>query len=383
MADPVRAEPGDADAARARPGDTVPVRAEPADAAPTDPVAGAVDRMHRNPVIGIAALFIVIAGLRAFGGVLGPVFLALVLVVTVDPVAAALGRRGFPRWVGAIVTLVLVYAILLALVAALVYAVSGLVQVLPGYRDKATALLANAAALLQTVGIDPQQVRTALSSFDIGSVLGFLQGLAGQVAGLLSNLALVLTLLLFLALDATSLPERLQVIGRNNPDALVALRSFALGTRKFLLVATIFGLMIAVLDVAVLWLLGIPLALLIGVLALFGNYIPSIGFLLALVPAALLALLEGGPGVMLVVVIAFSVINVVLQTFVQPRFVGQAVGLSVSVTFLSLVFWGWVIGPLGALLAVPLTLLAKALLVDLRPQTRWIGGLISARPGDR
>ena len=94
MADPVRAEPGDADAARARPGDTVPVRAEPADAAPTDPVAGAVDRMHRNPVIGIAALFIVIAGLRAFGGVLGPVFLALVLVVTVDPVAAALGRRG-------------------------------------------------------------------------------------------------------------------------------------------------------------------------------------------------------------------------------------------------------------------------------------------------
>ena len=280
-------------------------------------------------------------------------------------------------------TLVLVYAILLALVAALVYAVSGLVQVLPGYRDEASALLANAAALLQTVGIDPQQVRTALSSFDIGSVLGFLQGLAGQVAGLLSNLALVLTLLLFLALDATSLPERLQVIGRNNPDALVALRSFALGTRKFLLVATIFGLMIAVLDVAVLWLLGIPLALLIGVLALFGNYIPSIGFLLALVPAALLALLEGGPGVMLVVVIAFSVINVVLQTFVQPRFVGQAVGLSVSVTFLSLVFWGWVLGPLGALLAVPLTLLAKALLVDLRPQTRWIGGLISARPGDR
>jgi predicted PurR-regulated permease PerM len=124
----------------------------------------------------------------------------------------------------------------------------------------------------------------------------------------------------------------------------------------------------------------VPLALVFGLVSLIANYIPSVGFLIAMVPPALLALLDGGPGLMLAVIGCFGVINVVLQTFVQPRFVGGAVGLSVTVTFLSLVFWGWVLGALGALLAIPITLLVKALLVDIDPRARWIGALLADRP---
>jgi len=124
----------------------------------------------------------------------------------------------------------------------------------------------------------------------------------------------------------------------------------------------------------------VPLALVFGVISLLANYIPSVGFLIAMVPPALLALLHGGPELMLAVIVCFSVINVVLQTFIQPRVVGGAVGLSVTVTFLSLVFWAWVLGALGALLAIPLTLLVKALLVDIDPRSRWIGALLADRP---
>lgn len=331
-----------------------------------------------NPLFGFAAAVVTIAGLQAFGGLLGPLFLALVLMVTVAPIAGALRRRGVPRWLATLVTLGSVYAILVALVGSLVYAVAELARVLPSYGGQLNILLGEASELLATIGVGPDQIQAALDQFDVGSVVGVLQGFLAQFAGLLSNLLLILSVLLFMAFDSATFPERLRALGRMRPHVVEALTDFARGTRSFLAVATVFGLVIAALDVAVLWVLGVPLALLFGLLAFIANFVPNIGFLIALAPPALFALLEGGPGLMLAVIVSFMVINVVLQTVIQPRFVGDAVGLSVTVTFLALVFWGFVVGPLGALLAIPLTLLAKALLVDIHPHTRWIDVLVRA-----
>lgn len=329
-----------------------------------------------NPLFGFAAAVVTIAGLQAFGGLLGPLFLALVLMVTVAPIAGALRRRGVPRWLATLVTLGAVYAILVALVGSLVYAVAQLAAVLPTYGGRINVLLAEASELLATIGVGPAQIQAALDQFDLGSLVGVLQGFLAQFAGLLTNLLLILSVLLFMAFDSATFPERMRSLGRTRPYVVDALTSFAHGTRRFLAVATVFGLIIATLDVAVLLVLDVPLALLFGLLAFIANFVPNIGFLIALAPPALFALLEGGPGLMLAVIGSFMVINVLLQTVIQPRFVGDAVGLSVTVTFLALVFWGFVIGPLGALLAIPLTLLAKALLVDMHPHTRWIDVLV-------
>jgi predicted PurR-regulated permease PerM len=353
-----------------------------------DEPAGAPGRTWANPLYGFAAAVVTIAGLQAFGGLLGPLFLALVLIVTVAPIAVALRRRGLPRWLATLVTLAAVYAILLGLVGAVVYAVAELARVLPTYGPELNALLVDASAVLQTLGVGPQQIQTALDQFNLGSVVGVLQGFLASLAGVLSTVLLILSVLLFMAMDSASFGERLRALGESRPHVSEALTSFARGTRRYLAVAGIFGLIIAVLDVAVLWVLGVPLALLFGLLSFIANFVPNVGFVLALVPPALFALLEGGPGLMIAVIVAFLVINVLLQTVIQPRFVGDAVGLSVTLTFLALVFWGFVIGPLGALLAIPLTLLAKALLVDANPHTRWLNVLISdddppeSRPDD-
>ena len=197
---------------------------------------------------------------------------------------------------------------------------------------------------------------------------------------MLTNLLLILSVLLFMSIDSAGWPDRMRAIGHERQNVVDAFTSFAHGTRRFLLVSTVFGLTIAVLDTIVLLVLGVPLALLFGLLSFVANFVPNIGFVIALVPPALFALLVGGPGLMVAVIIPFLVINVVLQTIVQPRFVGDAVGLSVTVTFLALVFWGWVVGLLDALMAIPLTLMAKALLVDLNPETRWINMLIADDP---
>jgi predicted PurR-regulated permease PerM len=94
------------------------------------------------------------------------------------------------------------------------------------------------------------------------------------------------------------------------------------------------------------------------------------------------ALLQGGVRQAVLVIVAYSVINVMIQSLLQPKFIGDAVGLSVTPTFLPRVFWSFVIGPLGALLAVPLSLFIKALLVDADPDSRWLNPLIAPSQQD-
>jgi hypothetical protein len=130
-------------------------------------------------------------------------------------------------------------------------------------------------------------------------------------------------------------------------------------------------------DTIGLYLLGVPLALLWGLLSFLTNYVPNIGFVLGLLPPTLLALLVGGPGLAVAVVALYCVANFVLQSVIQPLVVGDAVGLSVTLTFLSTIVWTVVLGPLGAILAIPLTLLAHAVLVGQDPDRRWATVLLA------
>ena len=183
-----------------------------------------------------------------------------------------------------------------------------------------------------------------------------------------------------MAIDAAGFASRLSRVRRQRPEIIGALDTFVNGSRRYLAVATVFGLIVAAVDVAFLWLVGVPLAVLWGLLAFITNYIPNVGFVIGLIPPALLALLEGGPQLMIIVIVVYSVINFVIQSIIQPKFVSDAVNISLTVTFLSLVFWTFVIGPIGAILAVPLTLLVKSLLFDVDPSTRWMSSLLEGGP---
>lgn len=347
--------------------------AEPAEAMPTS------WSLPRGVIvlIGLACLVVAVAGTRAFASVVGPTFLALMLTVAVHPLPEWLRRKGVPAWIATLIAILAVYAILLSLVFALVLSTARLATLLPTYSDDFDQLIANVHNFLADNGVGPDQIQGLLSDLDAGTVFGLVDGLLVGVLGVFSNLLFVLVLALFMAVDGSSYSARLTTLVRTRGDIASAFTSFSAGTRKYLIVSTIFGLIVAVIDTGVLWALGIPLPVLWGLLAFITNYIPNVGFVLGLVPPALLALLQGGPSLMITVIVLYSVVNVVIQSIIQPKFVGDAVGLSVTLTFLSLVFWAWVLGPLGAVLAIPLTLMAKALLVDIDPATRWADVLLS------
>ncbi|NMM85674.1 AI-2E family transporter [Rhodococcus sp. SRB_17] len=322
-------------------------------------------------LLGLAGLIVTVAGLTAFSSVIGPVFLALMLTVAVHPLPGWLQRKGLPRWLATLLALVAVYGILSTLVFFLIYSVARLGTLLPAYADDFDQLVDSVKSTLSNNGIGSDQVQSLLSGIDSGVLVSAVTGVLEGTLGLLSNLVFLVVLLLFMTVDGSSYTERMHTLLAARPDIAGAFTSFSSGTRKYLIVSTIFGAIVAVLDMGLLWALGIPLPILWGLLSFITNYIPNIGFVLGLVPPALLALMQGGVGSMVTVILLYSLINVIIQSVIQPKFVGDAVGLSVTLTFLSLVFWSWVLGPLGAVLAIPLTLMAKAFLVDIDPSTRW------------
>lgn len=333
-------------------------------------------------LLGIAGAVVTVAGVKAISSIVGPVFLALVLTISVQPLPAYLRRRGWPTWAAFVVTVLLVYGIMIGLFLAMAFAIARLATLLPEYADRLDDLTARFTAFLHDHGIDPDHTQTMLSKLDAHNLLSGLGTILSGTLGVASALIFLIILLVFMAADAMSFPARLALVGRSRPDITGALHSFASGTRSYLLVSTVFGLIVAVLDSAALWAMSIPLPILWGLISFITNYIPNIGFIIGLFPPALLGLLDGGWQKMLAVIAVYSVINVVIQSFIQPKFVGDAVDLSLTLTFLSLAFWTWVIGPLGAILAIPLTLFAKALLIDIDPATRWAGSLMTMKVPD-
>lgn len=333
-------------------------------------------------LLGFAAATITIAGMKAIGGLLGPAFLGLVLMITMFPIRGWLVRHKVPGWLATTITILAVYGVVIALVIALVVSVGRLAALVPTYAPEINDLVDRVGDFLRDQGVKQEQVDAVVNSLDFGKVFGYATTLLQGILGVLSNVFFIATLVLFIGFDAARFPAHLLSARDHRPAVVDALISFAAGTRKYFAVSAGFGLVVAVVDTVALALMGIPAAIVWGILSFVTNFIPNIGFVIGVVPPAVLALLEGGPKLMIAVIIVYAVINFVIQSVIQPKFVGDALGLSATLTFLSLVFWAFVFGPLGALLAIPMTLLAKALLVDVDPEARWVVPLLSGVSDD-
>ena len=349
---------------------------------PAEPAAERISRAVVVLVAGASAV-VLIVGLRYFSGIIGPLFLALVLTIAIHPLRAAITRGGAPGWVGTLVSLLCVFGLLLVLSAAIILAGAQLVTLLADYGPQFNSLREDAANNLRSAGMDGTRAREVLSSFDTSKLGEWVTTLLGGVAGLASNIVLILGLLLFMGLDAAGYSNVLEHVPSDRRALAESLRGFAVATRRYLVVSTVFGAIVALLDVAVLYILDVPAPWLWGLLAFITNYIPNIGFFIGLVPPALLSLLSGGWKTMLLVIVLYLVINAIVQSGIQPKIVGDSVGLSGTLSFVSLIFWAFVLGAWGALLAIPLSLFFRALLVDVDAGSRWIVPLLSGHHDEK
>ncbi|MDH3302013.1 MAG: AI-2E family transporter [Acidimicrobiia bacterium] len=332
-----------------------------------------------NVLLTVAAAIIVVAGLRSFASSIGPMFLALVVVVVVSPVYHWLRRLGLNGTLATVGLAVTAYGVLTVMLAALIWTGTRLAQLLSSdfYTTKLSQTQADIEAQLAEWGYTSDDLGDVMADIDLTSVAGQVTNALSSVLSITSAIGLILISMLFMVMDTGPFTAHLNAVSEVRPAVVDALRGFARRTRSYFVVSTLFGLIVAALDVIALMILGIPLPFVWGVLSLITNYIPNIGFVLGLIPPATLAFFEGGWQLSVWVIVIYTAINVIIQSAIQPKIVGDAVGLSATLTFVSLIFWGWVLGPLGALLAVPMTLFSKAMLVDIDPTTKWAAPLIA------
>lgn len=342
------------------------------------------ERMPRILLIALVAggLTVALGGLHAAEGIVGPAMLALVLTITVHPLRARLERFKLPEWAISLIVVVVVYLLLFAVVVSLVYGIGQLAALLPQYSDEIQKDAKNVSDWLQKQGIASDPAKAASDSVSSSKIVTWITALFSGILGVLSNLFFIITLALFMAFDTRATQRVFAHVAEVKPDLVEAMRHFARGTRTYMGVTTVFGLIVAVIDGLALALIGIPGAFTWAVLAFVTNFIPNVGFVIGVIPPAVMGLLDGGPSEMLLVILVYSVINVVIQSIIQPRVVGGTVGLTPTITMVSLVFWAWLIGALGALLAVPLSLLMKAVLIEADPSARWVLPIISGRLPD-
>jgi predicted PurR-regulated permease PerM len=330
-------------------------------------------------LLTLAAAVIVVAGLKAAGDIVGPLMLAVSLTIVFHPVRIRLERR-LPSWAASVIVLVSAYVLILLLIVSLIVAIGRLGVLIPSYVPELNGYVQDVGDWLAKAGVGSDQVAAATDAADAGRLAGLATSVLSSTLAILSDLFFLVALLLFLAFDSAKVSELAAGVREEHAGFVDAMTSFAHGTRSYLAVSAIFGLIVAVVDTGLLWAMGVPAAFVWGVLAFVTNFIPNIGFVIGLVPPALIALLEGGPSLMIAVIVMYSVVNLIIQSVIQPRVVGNAVGLSTTLTFLSLVFWAWILGPLGALLAVPMSLFFKAVLVEMDPAASWVIPLVSGRP---
>jgi AI-2 transport protein TqsA len=323
-------------------------------------------------VLGSAGVIITVLGMRQLQDILAPTVLALVIVIAVAPFGNWLKRKGAPGWVRTIAVMLAGFGILLGFVLIIAYAGVKLAGLIPQYSTDYSQLQDQVQGWLSDLGVTQDQINAATSSITLSDLSSYLVSLAGRLASSLSSLTFIAILLFFMAMDMVAFDERLGISKRIRPDIGAAFEHFVSGTRTYLIVATIFGAIVAVIDTGALAIMGIPLPFVWGLVAFVTNYIPNIGFIIGLVPPALLALVTGGVSKMIAVIVVYCVVNFIIQSVLQPKFVGDAVGLTTTMSFLSLIIWTFVLGPLGAILAIPVSLLVKAILVDSDPDAKWL-----------
>ncbi|WP_231637195.1 AI-2E family transporter [Microbacterium sp. No. 7] len=352
----------------------------PASPAPAAPALAAPTRI----LLTLAAGVIVLVGLFLARDVLGPLLLGAVIAIICHPVRHPLERRGWPSWAATSAVIAVAYLVLAALAAMLAFAAIQFTRLVVDFAPELRAAADGIMTWLRDVGFERQAADAVASVLDPGSLASLAASTGNAVLSVLMAFFFVLAYVIFMAADGARYARAEARFGSSITGTMQRFRAFNRGVRTYYVVNATFGAIVAIIDGLALWALQVPAPIVWAILAFVTNFIPNIGFVLGLVPPAVLALVVGGWPLMLAVVAIYCVVNVTLQVMIQPKFVSDAVDITLTLSFFSVVFWTLVVGPLGAILAIPLTLLTRALLLEPYPDRRWLrwlSGEDDAAPG--
>ncbi len=327
-------------------------------------------------ILIVASVVVIGAGVKLAAPLLVPVLVAAFIAIVTAPLVMWLCDRGLPRLVAVLSGLLLDVAAGAALGFPLAGAAATFTERVPGYASMLSGQVAKLELWLANLGVHLESV------YDFSEptwMLNLATMTAQYAASFVSQMVLVLLIVAFMLLESTGLREKLAKIA--TPGQIHELSEAAREVNAYLVAKTVMSLLTGVLVFLWCWWRGLDVPVLWGLLAYLLNYIPTVGQIIAAVPAIALALIQFGPGQALVVAAGFGGINLAIGA-IEPRVMGHALGLSALVVLVSMVVWGWLLGPVGALVSAPLTMVIKHSLAH-SDDLRWLAELLGPLPRPR
>ena len=359
----------------------------------------------------LAAFVIVVAGMKAASSIVVPILAAIFVAVISLPPTAMLVRMGLRRWLATLTVFFVVMLFGLAAAAIFTTTATALAAEIPQYQELLQLKIDSAVEWLEARGLrlggDPEpaastaEAATETSSdggvdidgstamgvaqisqlTDLDVLFPYIQRTLNTLVGLLQDTVFVLLTVVFILMEATAIPTKVRMIASRSAgeDTLERWRHVLSDLQGYLVVKTFTSAATGLIAGVGCWMLGLPYAVVFGLIAFVLNYVPSLGSIIAAIPPILVALVVEGAGTAAGVSVLYLAINIGIGSLTEPRIMGRRMGLSPLVVFLSLVFWGFILGPVGMFLSVPLTMIVKILLEGTEDLS-WIAVVLG--PGD-
>jgi len=322
-----------------------------------------------------AAVIIIIAGLKQSASLIVPFLLSVFIAVISFPPMCRLQQLGVPKGLALSLVILMVVVIGISLTFLIGSSLRDFSQMMPEYQSKITDEWRYVLQWLEQHGFSV--VGSARDLVNPAATVGLVSAILKGFGNVLTDSFLIMLTVVFILLEAAGLTRKFIAMHDDDDDDkdVRFVEVFVDKLRHYMSIKTLISLFTGAFIGLSLWLIGVDYPILWAVLAFMLNFVPNIGSIIAAVPAVLLTIVQLGVPSALLVAAVYTAVNIIIGSFVEPKFMGKGLGLSTLVVFVSLVFWGWVLGPVGMLLSVPLTITVK-LALDINPETRWLGHLL-------
>lgn len=330
-------------------------------------------------LIVTAAVIVIIAGMRQSAPLIVPFLLSVFIAVISFPLMCRFQQAGLHKGLSLALVMLIVIAIGVALTLLIGSSINDFIRMMPEYQQRIASEWSHVLEWLQRHGVSVAD--TIKQVINPAAAVGFLSSILKGFGNVFTNSFLIILTVVFILMEAAGITQKFLTMhgtsgSRNAADEKVFTEVFVEKLRNYMSMKTLISMVTGLLIGAALWLIGVDYPVLWGVLAFILNFVPNIGSIIAAVPAVLLTIVQLGVAPALLVAAVYVAVNIIIGSVVEPRYMGKGLGLSTLVVFVSLVFWGWVLGPVGMLLSVPLTITVK-LALDSKPETQWLGSLLA------
>jgi predicted PurR-regulated permease PerM len=328
----------------------------------------------------LAAFVIVIAGLRAAESIMVTFLLSGFFAIICAPPFLLMQKKGLPAWLSLIAVVIFISLFQILLISIIGSSAKAFSGDLPIYQEKLRGTLSHIITTLGSWGVEIPQERL-METFDPSSIFKTAMSALGSLGAVLSNSFLIILTVIFMLFESLSLPNKLHKAFGEESSQMRHIQRFLDTVKTYMTIKAVISLATGAIIYLGLLIIGVDYPLLWAILAFFLNFVPNIGSIIAAIPTVLLAIIQLGPLSALFTALLYIAANMIMGNVVEPRFLGKGLGLSTLVVFLSLVFWGWVFGPVGMFLSVPLTMLLK-IAFESNEETEWIAIMMGGDPGE-